>query len=65
MILISKIKNYFQKSCKTKTKNKTKIVHEIIISCYQENYKRLACKIIRCVFLYRENPVNKSLKMQN
>ena len=36
-----------------------------IISCYQENYKRLACKIIRCVFLYREKPVNQSLKMQN
>ena len=38
---------------------------QVIKSCYPENYKRLTCKVIRSVFLYREKPVNRSLKIQN
>ena len=39
--------------------------NQVIISFYPENYKRLTCKITRRVFLYREKPENRSLKMQN
>ena len=46
MILI-KFKKKFQKSCKTKKKIPQIKSNQVIISYYQEEYKRLMCKIIR------------------
>ena len=39
--------------------------NQVMISCYQEEWKCLMCKIIRSVFFREKKPVNQSLEMQN
>ena len=59
-----KSNDYFSslKIISRKTKKKIPQIksNQVIISCYQEEYKRLTCKIIRKVFLYRRKPVNRN-----
>ena len=66
LFLLIKFENYIRNLAKPKNVFFLQLrSNEGIISCYQEEYKCLMCKIILAVCLYREKNLNQSLKMQN